>query len=248
VRSQDDLRRTMLATMTSAFQRLELGVPPARMTKTVGGPHMRYREKLPAQAVVQKLARIISGINALAVLHHHGFLQEQAVIQRTLDEIEEDITFICLAEIHENYTDLHAEYLEAFWMEEFNHAVVMKSTSKRPMIRRDKIRAHNIRVVGEEDPSTANTALRLVYKSYSGFVHAASPQVMDMCLGDPPAFQVSGTTDLHRLEDAYEEAWNYYYRGYSVICMATMAFGAREDVEPLMAFLKYVDAVAGVHN
>ena len=54
----------------------------------------RYTEKTVHQALVQKLARMVSSLHAARLLMEHGFVQEQASLQRILDEIHEDITFL----------------------------------------------------------------------------------------------------------------------------------------------------------
>lgn len=43
--------------------------------------------------MLQKFARLISGLHSLRLLLGSGFLQEMGVIQRTLDDFEEDILF-----------------------------------------------------------------------------------------------------------------------------------------------------------
>ena len=57
----------------------------------------RYKEKTIQQAMVQKLARVVSGLHAAWLLLENGFLQEQAAVQRMLDEFHEDILFLAFA-------------------------------------------------------------------------------------------------------------------------------------------------------
>ena len=71
----------------------------------------------------------------------HGFFQEQAGLQRMLDELNEDILFLAFGVIFGNTTDLRQEYLVAFYEEEFdNPDSAIKSTQKQPMVPRQKIR------------------------------------------------------------------------------------------------------------
>ena len=44
--------------------------------------------------LIQKLARVITGLRGAAALLDQGLVQEQGVIERTLDEIGEDIAFL----------------------------------------------------------------------------------------------------------------------------------------------------------
>ena len=132
------------------------------------------------QALVQKLARSVSTLRATTLLMEHGFVQEQAAMQRMLDELHEDIMFLSFGVIFEKWTPLHDKYLAAFYEEEFDKESAIDSTQKRPMIPRNKIRAWITSFDGGIDPSTANEVTRTISKTYSGYVHAASPQIMDM--------------------------------------------------------------------
>ena len=108
----------VLAVLERAFRRLESQVPPPIKLPFKDGFQLRYAEKTPQQALLQKFARHISGLRALDLLLLHGLAQEQGVIQRTLDDIEEDIFFITLGLTTGNWTENHTKYLEYFWMEE----------------------------------------------------------------------------------------------------------------------------------
>ena len=75
----------------------------------------RYVEKTVHQALVQKLARLVSGLHSARLLMEGGFFQEQAALQRMLDEITEDIEFLSSSVIFGESTSLHATYLNAFF-------------------------------------------------------------------------------------------------------------------------------------
>lgn len=221
--------------MYHAFQALESATPPPRMVETISGPALRYSEKLPSQALIQKLARYLSGVKAINVLLDRGLLQEQGAIQRILDEIGDDISFICLAVINDDWTDRHKVYLDAFWAEEFDHPEAIKSTQRRAMVKRRSIRAYINRAQGLMDPSTADAAGRVLHSVYSGYIHAASPQIMDMCRGFPPRFQVLGITDRYLTKSYTQGAWNYFYRGLMYTTMIATASGNAALVDELHA-------------
>jgi hypothetical protein len=69
---------------------------------------------------MQLNTRTVNGLHAISLLNKAGLLQEQAALQRTLDEFEEDIAFLCFGIIFDEITDLHKEYLAAFYEEEFD--------------------------------------------------------------------------------------------------------------------------------
>lgn len=99
------------------------------------GSVLRYQEehRCLELAIVQKLARYISGLNASLLLLESGFTQEVGAIFRMLDEFREDMVFLALPinggiEVSET----HNQYLARFFQEEFdnpNNAVL--STQKR---------------------------------------------------------------------------------------------------------------------
>jgi hypothetical protein len=200
----------------------------------------RYHEHNVHQALVQKLARVISGLHAARLLLAHGFLQEQGALQRMLDEFNEDILFLAYSVISGETTELHREYLAAFFQEEFdNPASAIESTQKRPMVPRKKIRAYLARIEGAGiDPSCGAEVMRTVDKTYSGFVHGASPHIMDMYYGDPPHFHVRGMLGTARANEHREDLWNYFYRSIGSFVCATKAFGAEALCQRALGYMR----------
>jgi hypothetical protein len=218
--------------MEGAFRRLERQVPPPSEQPWKDGFVPRYQERTIEQALLQKLARQISGLHAIDALLLRGLGQEQCVIQRTLDEIGEDIVFLALAVTTGEISPVHDQYLEDFWAEEFDNPDPLKSAQNRGMVQRKKIRAYNARVGKLEDPSTANNVGRTIHKAYSGYVHAASPQIMDMVGGRPPRFFLSGFIDTERMMDHVGDSWNYFYRGLLSTTIVAKALGPIYVLDP----------------
>jgi hypothetical protein len=225
-----------LTVLENAFRRLEAQVPPPRPKPIKDGFVLRYHERTIEQALVQKLARYISSLSAAQVLLDHGFVQEQAVLQRTLDEIGDDIFFLAIAITNDEVTELHERYLDAFWAEEFEEPDDPIGTlAARAMVQRSKIRAYISRIVGsKENPSRDLAVLKTISKVYSGYVHAASPHIMDLCGGDPPVFHLNGMLGTPRIEDHEYDIWNYYYRGIVNACVVGKAFGDASLVDALL--------------
>ncbi len=67
-----------------------------------------------------------------------------------LDEFREDIVFLSLGVIRAEMTELHQQYLDAFYEEEFDNKDPLKATQRRPMIPRKRVRAYLARVEGTE--------------------------------------------------------------------------------------------------
>jgi len=175
---------------------------------------------------VQKLARTISGLHAINVLLAQGLFQEQGMVQRALDEIDEDIAFLSLGVVRGELTQRHQAYLDYFYAEEFdNPSDIMASHSSRGMLKREKIRAYVSRALWGEDSSRANVVGKVITKAYSGFVHAASPHIMDMYGGMPPRFDISGEFRNLRREENANDALNYFLRALFSMAFAAKAFG-----------------------
>jgi hypothetical protein len=229
----DDVLRNMDATV----QELSRRVPAPRRVPYKDSFVFRHIEKSLSQALVQKLARYLSSLRAARLLLNAGFLQEQAALQRMLDEIQEDIAFLSFSVVFNDTTPLHQAYLDAFFEEEFDADSAMESEQRRPMIPRQKIRAYIARCGGKDsDPSTGLEAARTVSKAYSGYVHAASPQIMDMYGGDPPRFHTSGMKGSPLEEDHRDDLWNYFYRGILAFAYTAKAFGDEEMFASISRF------------
>lgn len=222
--------------MTAAFRRLERQVPSPQVVLIDGEEVLRYVEQRPHQAVIQKLARYISGLQAMEWLNHAGFVQEQAVVQRTLDDIGEDVTYIVLG-VQYGLNKTHRQFLKRFWQEEFEEGVVpMDSTVTRYQISRTDIRNWIAKISGGTTEGAEVKSGRLIQQAYSGYVHAASPHIMEMCGGDPARFFVTGLKGTSRQKDHESDLWNYTFRGLLTLTQAALSFGDEKLVNSLNAF------------
>lgn len=226
-----------LAYLEPSFRRLETRVPPPSYKQTDQGGCMRYDERTIEQALILKLARQITGLIALQLLVDHGLPQEQGVMQRVLDEIGEDIQFLAHPILGAEQSPAHERYLEDFWAEEFDHPDPLKATQKRRPVRREKVLAYNARVLTGENPELRKALSTTLHKTYSGFVHAASSHVMDLCEVDPPLFSLRVQDGDSRKLSHYNDAWNYFYRGLMSLSLVAMALGDWELVEESRLFL-----------
>lgn len=230
----EHLYNQVLSKMEQTLRIFEQRVPPPQRVPYKDSFVYRYVEKTIHQAIVQKLARLVSGLHAARLLMKYGFVQEQGSLQRMLDEIEEDILFLTFSVIYNESTTLHQEYLDAFYEEEFDAETAMASTQKRPMIPRKKIRAYIARM--DRNPSRAIEATRTINKTYSGYVHAASPHIMEMYGGSPPHFHTRGMAGTELQQDHREDLWNYFYRSLLAFVFSAVAFGDKELFDQLNEF------------
>jgi hypothetical protein len=202
-------------------------VPAPQQVPYMDGFVMRYVEKTDQQAIVLKLARLISCVRAAEILLRTGHLQELGMLQRVLDETNENITFLCGPFIGGAREARHDQFLEYFWQEEFDEGVApMDAPQKRGMVSRDKIIAYNARTMPGGDPSTNSKATTTLHKTYSGFVHGAAPHIMDLYGGDPPRFQTAGLLGTSRMFDSMGDFANYPYRALMTCAVAAKALGS----------------------
>ena len=245
----DNLYELALENMERTVHMLAQRVPPPVRVPYKDGFVYRYIEKSLHQALVQKSARIVSTLHAARLLLDHGFVQEQASLQRMLDEMNEDVTFLALSVILNDKTPLHQTYLDSFFQEEFDAESALASTQKRPMVPRKKIHAYLARIVGAPmDPSRVVEATRTVSKTYSGFVHAASPQIMDMYGGSPARFHVQGMRGTPRHCEHRADLWNYFYRSISSFSSIAKAFGDEKLFATIYEFFCEFERVSGKNH
>lgn len=240
----------MLEIMESAFRALENAIPnkPA-FVELPFGMAFRFKEKDIYQAIIQKLARVQSTVRAAYVLLNNGFLQEQAILHRVIDETNEDILFLVYAVATDTITDLHRRYLDAFWEEEIDESGNMiNSKQKRPMIPRKKIRAYlaSVNDVFVEQ-NTSIELSRTISKTYSGFVHGASPHIMDIYGGEPPHFHITGMLGTPRLQEHADDLWNYMYRAFLSHILVAKAFGEERHVATLIQYKRKFERNARNH-
>ena len=233
----ESLYEQALQIMETTVHDLARQVPQPQRIPFLDSFVYRYAEKTLHQALVQKLARYVTSLQAAAVLLNHGFVQEQAALQRVLDEIQQDITFLAFGVIYDEVTPLHQAYLDAFYEEEFDSKTGSALAQNRPMIPRQKIRAYIARAQGKAgNPSREVEVARTVSKTYSGYVHAASPQIMDMYGGRPARFHVRGMRGTERQDEHREDLWNYFYRGILAFAFAAKAFANDKTFESIRQF------------
>lgn len=241
----EQLFTTVLSAMDAAFRDYESALPKPERVRQGNGWNYRFKTQDIYHAVVLKLALVQSTLRAALILNKHGHVIEQGMLQRIMDEANEDILFLTYAITNDTITELHTRFLAAFWAEEFgDFANPTDSHQSRDMVPRQKIRAYLARIEGKDlDPSTAVKVTKIVSKAYSGFVHGASPHIMEIYGGDPPHFHTKGV--LERAPEYQRDFANYVYRGLLSYIMAAKLFGSQPHVDALMNYKRLMEKVMG---
>ena len=235
--------------LDKAFKRLESMVPPPQKMPHGNSFVFRYKEQTIHQAIIQKLARTVSGLHAARLLCDHGLFQEQSAIHRMLDKFHQDILFLAFAVLNKDQTQLHQKYLTAFYEEEFDAPTALESSQDRPMVSRKKLRAYVARTeFGNNDPSTGVAIFHTIHSAYSGFVHGASPHIMDMVRGDPPRFHIQGMSGTSLQEDHRYDLHNPFFRAIISFAVAAKAFADDELSKSLHAYHLEFDQLSGRNN
>ena len=95
------------------------------------------------------------------------------------------------------------------------------------------------------DPSTGVETMRTVQKFYSGFVHGASPHIMDMYAGSPPRWQLRGMLGTICAGEHREDLWNVFYRSIGSFAFAAKAFGDEVLFSRVLQYMRAFAAAAG---
>lgn len=235
----------VIQVLDQVFRQVEAMVPRPQKMEHGDSWVFRYKQQTIHQAIIQKLARVISGLHAARLLCEHGFLQEQSAIQRTLDEFHEDIQFLALGILNADITPLHQDYLDAFYKEEFD-PMTEAALLDRPMVRRQKIRAYLSRAPQQAtDPSSSINLSHTIHSANSGYVHGASPHIMDMVGRFPPLFHIHGMAGTPRHEGHRYDLYNYFFRAICAFALAAKVFRDDELCKNLNTYLNEFDRLSG---
>ena len=244
----DDLFDETLRVCEQAFSVLEREVAPPRRVPQGPGFVFRSADRTIEQAVVQKLSRVVSGLHAVRALLRQGLYQEVGILFRVLDELSQDVVFLCQPLREGNLTPLHQEYLETFFQEEFDDPEnPMESNQRRPTVSRRKIHAALAAIPDSPlNPSDGQELHRTISKTFSGYVHAASDHIMDSYGGDPPRYHVSGMLGTPRQEELERQALHYFHRGLVSVMYAATCMNETDLVKELYTFRDHFEQHANM--
>lgn len=213
--------------MDHTLETLVLTQPIPKKNYIRDGLRYHYEERSLAQAVLQKLARIASGLRSAQILLEHGLLQEQAALCRMIDEFQEDVCFLSFGILDGDLSDRHQQFLDAFYdgTDNENHSP-QSFLEKKNEVPRKKIRSYIANhKLSPLNPSGAISASLQISNVFSGYVHGASLNIMEMYHPTPPKFLTRGMSGSRLQEDHRVDFHNFVYRGIMAFCFATRAIG-----------------------
>lgn len=219
----------------AVFGILEKEIPPPIRVPYQDGFQYRYGKRTPQIVVVQKMARIITGLQSMMALLRDGHYQEVGALWRMLDEFRDDVFFMSEAVRTGEVTPLHERFMNEFFQEEFDNEIPIKSTQKRDRIARDQIQAAIARVAHSPmNPSDTQELYGTLAKANSGYIHGASEHILDMY--DGSRYQVRGLLGTPRQATCEETAWSYFHRSLVTVMYAAMSFRKDDLVKELYVF------------
>ena len=234
-----------LTTLRAGFAAIEGSVPKPKIRTRSGIVELRYESPSIELAMFLKLVRLISLLGGLRATVASGMVQEQGILQRAIDETDEDIVFLGFG--HQNgLENLHIRFLEAFWAEEFQDLDKLLNHSRRHSVPRRAIEAYNAKQVGPSDPSTAQSINRLIQGVYSGYVHGASTHILDLYDVESRRFCVAGLGSTPVRESYISDSTNYPYRVLMSAVMVARRLGFGEVAEGFYLKLKSAERLVGL--
>lgn len=208
----------------------------------------RFAEKTAKQAMILRLARIVSGLRAANTLLELGYLQEQAAICRMVDEFQDDVVFLTLATLEHPTPALLQKYLNSVFEDErsIDDFRAGSRVKGRALVGRKDITNYISRHESAEVDhfQTSNAALAVSY-TLSGFIHGASTHIMEMY--DPVSNKfVTEPSPAHPLyaDHAYG-IWDHYYRGLLAFGYAARAFDDNLAMRSFQAFREIFETESG---
>ena len=230
------------------FRAVEHLSPKPEMMSWGDSIKFRFVIKNEYSALFLKLARLSSLLNTLLFIVRQGRVQEQGIIQRVIEETEEDINFLALAICGNGLTEKHNDFLTEFWKEDYADPNDPIGTRIPRAYTRRGIRPFINRAQEQENPHLADDAGRTIYEMYSGFLHGAAPHILELFDPESGRFEVDGMgmTSIHI--DYIHDAGNSYYRGMLAAGMTVKAFGLAEILPSLLEDIQRFEAAIGIEN
>jgi hypothetical protein len=188
----------------------------------------RYLDNLTCAHL--KAAKLLSNNRAMYSLIKAGYLQEAAALVRISDDLIHEIHFSIVTEGPALY-----RFLGAFYAEEFaDHEQPLKSGKGRDTIPARKIRSSfansNLHTM---NASTVQEISTTIHRIYSGYIHGAYPQIMELYGGDPPKFHINGSSNPW-VRDALRECMaSYIYRSLVSLAMISHSIGRADLFQKL---------------
>ena len=216
-----------LGDLSVVISMIEDHFPQPEFVSVNGQEQFRYSENTVYHIAFLKSVRMVSGLNASLILLAGGYYQEIMVVLRTIDDFFSDILFILENAEKSILSDTQKKFMDDFFKEEFlNPDNPLANTKRRSTVPKRKIWASVARQLGQyANPSDAQKILQVTNDAFSGYVHGAYPQIMELCGGKPPRFHLNGVLLSPRIKTCFKQISFYIHRTIMAIAILTKSLG-----------------------
>jgi hypothetical protein len=218
---------TCLGDLSVLISQIESHFPPPKFVEVGGQRQFRFSENTVYHVAFLKSVRMVSGLYASLALLPGGYYQEIMVVLRTVDDFSSEILFILENAEQNTLSDAQKKFMEDFFQEEFvNPNNPLENTKRRSTVPKRKIWASAARQIGQyANPSDAQKILQVTNDAFSGYVHGAYPQIMELCGGKPPRFHINGVLASPRIEACFKQISFYLHRTIMATGILTKSLG-----------------------
>ena len=211
----------------------------------------RFRERDAPNAIVLKLALLVSNLRAGRLLIDHGFAYEWAMVRRLLYETIQDVMFLLAEDWTDGKGNLHRRFLSAFYAEDLDEEGRLNEKGVGAPSRQE-IRSF-LETVEEEtvggraqDGRGLGMAMKALHRFGSGHVHGRAASIMRLYDDEAGALHTNGMDDREYLDGELRSLW--------VICFLTiLCFAAtrartwgREYLDDAMKVAEKFSEIAGL--
>lgn len=159
---------------------------------TMGG-RFRYEEPNPVTFLVLKMARVVTAFYATLSLTKDGLFQDAGAICRIIIECSHDVDFVMEGLTKDPFPVDKQEVVDNFFNNEIQTPEEMLSTMKKPpTIPRKKIYPSVGRLLSPDNPDRPQRIAKVLEETFSGYVHASYPHIMEMYEGTGKEFHMNG--------------------------------------------------------
>jgi len=193
----------------------------------------RFPNEGPLELAIVKLARVTSGLNAIAVLLEKCYTVEAMALLRTVDDFVDEVTFVLEAVNRDSPTNPQAAFLKAFFEEVVPKLDELLKDQRGPdRVKKRQIRAAQGRYLDEANPDGVRRKTGAIDKTFNGYVHGSYPHSMELWRGDAHGngeFMLQGTVGAPYAESYWRQHAHYVSRVLSVAGMVALHAG-RQDI------------------
>ena len=224
--------RRALDALASLYSEFVALVPHPRFIGEPGRQWWRFPNDRPAELILVKLARIVSGLNAIAVLLENYYTVEANVVLRTVDDFVDEVTFLLEGLQAGKLNVPQQQFVKDFFAEQVKSPDELLSAARSPdRAKKRHVQAAQGRYLGPSNPDRFQRMARAIDDTLNGYVHGAYPHSMELWVGNQSGgrFTLAGTKGAPYAEAYWRQHALYVSRALSVTGMVALFF-SRPDL------------------